>query len=39
MHNKFIILDIAILHYACTSLLKENNGKNNVIAMELCAVF
>ena len=29
-----------ILHYACRSLLTENNyGKNNAIAMGLCAVF
>ena len=28
-----------ILHYACRSLLTENNHKNNAIAMGLCAVF
>ena len=28
----------SILHYACRSLLTENNGKNNAIAMGLCAV-
>ena len=28
-----------ILHYACRSLLMENNRKNNAIAMGLCAVF
>ena len=28
-----------ILHYACRSLLKENNGKNSVTAVGLCAVF
>ena len=28
-----------ILHYACRSLLTENNGKNNAIAVGLCAVF
>ena len=28
-----------IHHYACRSLLTENNGKNNAIAMGLCAVF
>ena len=28
-----------ILHYACRSLLTENNGKNNAIAMGPCAVF
>ena len=27
-----------ILHYACRSLLTENNGKNNVTAVGLCAV-
>ena len=29
----------AILHDACRLLLTENNGKNNAIAMEVCAVF
>ena len=28
-----------ILHYACRSLLTENKGKNNAIAMGPCAVF
>ena len=28
-----------ILHYTCRLLLTENNGKNNVIAVRLCAVF
>ena len=28
-----------VLHYACKSLLTENNDKNNAIAMGLCAVF
>ena len=28
-----------ILHYACRSLLTENNGKNNTTAVRLCAVF
>ena len=28
----------SILHYACRSLLTGNNGKNNAIAMGLCAV-
>ena len=28
-----------ILHYACTSLSTENNGKNNATAIILCAVF
>ena len=28
-----------ILHYACRSLLTENNGKHNAIAVGLCAVF
>ena len=28
-----------ILHYACRSLLTENNGKNNTKAVRLCAVF
>ena len=28
-----------ILHYACRSLLTENNGKNNTTAVGLCAVF
>ena len=29
----------SILHYACRSLLTENNDKNNAIAMGLCAFF
>ena len=28
-----------IRHYACRSLLTENNGKNNATAVELCTVF
>ena len=28
-----------ILHYACRSLLTENNGKHNATAVGLCAVF
>ena len=28
-----------ILHYACRSLLTENNGKNNATAVKVCAVF
>ena len=28
-----------ILHYACRSLLTENNGKNNATAVGLCVVF
>ena len=28
-----------ILHYACRSLLTENNGKNNAIAVGVCVVF
>ena len=29
----------SILHYACRSLLTENNGKNNATVVGLCAVF
>ena len=28
-----------ILHYACRSLLTENNDKNNATAVKLCVVF
>ena len=28
-----------ILHSACGSLLTENKGKNNAMAIKLCAVF
>ena len=28
-----------LLHYACRTLLMENNGKNNAIAIKLCAAF
>ena len=43
--NKLLINRLAkcplspVLHYACKSLLTENNGKNNAIAVGLCAVF